>query len=401
MKALLALMLCVIMAYPSQSQSETLQEPTGTYSVGVTYLSFIDNNRKELFDNSQESSREITVKAWYPSDEKSDPEHYLLDAEAEFAMRYMQFPALFKDLKSNSSRDVPVSSRQDKYPVLIFSHGWGEHYSQNTILMEELASHGYLVFSVSHHYECKFSSYPDGRMIYINLNSNRFQKIMQEQQNPNAMELLQKMYNASDDEERMQVFIETGKMLPTLLMESPQYWAEDIAYFIDRLKDVDKENRIFKNKLNINLIGVFGMSLGGIASTEICLTDKRISAGINVDGGVVVTMLEEKLQMPFMYLNSKRYLGYGKIFTDISTEDCYSFSIRDSDHYNFSDYSIYPMPSVSFLMGTIDGIKMMEIINVTVLAFFDKYLKDKDDIDLIELVKRYPEIETATNINKE
>lgn len=400
MKTLITFMLSTLFIYPVQSRSETLPQPSGEYSVGVTYLSFTDNDRKELFDNSGESSREITVKAWYPSDDRTEPEKYLLDAEAEFAMKYLRFPALFKDLISNSSRDVPVSSKQDRYPILIFSHGWGEHYSQNTILMEELASHGYIVFSISHHYECKFSSYPDGRLIYIDMNNARFQRIMQEQQNPNAMELLMKMYNATSDEERMQVFVETSKMLPTLLTESPRYWGEDIAFVIDELEDVDSGSEIFRDKLDMNLVGVFGMSMGGIATTEICMTDERIKAGMNIDGGLYGSMLEGKVHIPFMFLNSKRYLGYGNIFTDISTSDCHSFSVRDSDHYNYSDYSVYPMPSVSFLMGTIDGGKMIEIINVMTLAFFDKYLKGNEGIDLIDLAKRYPEIETATKVKQ-
>jgi hypothetical protein len=96
-------------------------------------------------------------------------------------------------LKTNSSRDLPVSPREKDYPVLIFSHGWGEHYSHSTILMEELASHGYIVFSIAHHYECKFSFYPDGQTIHLDVNSLRFQKIMQEQQNPKAMEFTQSL----------------------------------------------------------------------------------------------------------------------------------------------------------------------------------------------------------------
>ena len=401
MKGLLTLILCTLMAYPNQSQSETLPKPTGEYSVGITYLGFTDDSRKELFDDSQESYREITVKAWYPSDNKSNPEHYFLDAEAEFVMKYFQFPVLYKDLITNSSRDVPVSSRENKYPILIFSHGWGEHYSQNSILMEELASHGYIVFSISHHYECKYSSFPDGRLVYIDLKSSRFQKILQEQQNPKAMELLQKTFNASSDEERMQVLVETGNTLPMILTESPKHWAEDLAFFIDRLKDIDSEDKIFKDKLDIEAIGMFGMSLGGLATTEICLTDKRVKAGINIDGGLFGTLIEGKLQAPFMYLNSRRYLGYGKIFTGKSTMDCYSLSVKDSGHYNFSDYSVYPVPSIGFLLGTIDGEKTIEIMNVMVLAFFDKYLKDREDIDLIERAKRYSEIEITTKIEQQ
>ena len=398
MKCIFILLLSGLLSNTIQGQTEALPRPTGKHLVGITYLSFIDDNRKELFDNNQESTRKITVKVWYPSDNESNPEPYFLDAESEFAMKYLQFPEIFKNLRTNSSRDVPMSSKENKYPILIFSHGFGEHYSQNTILMEELASHGYILFSISHHYECKFSSFPDGRLIYLDMNSQRFQKIMQEQQNPKAMELLQKMYNASNDEERMQVLLETSNALPTILTESPKYWAEDISFFMDQLESMNNENKILKDKLNLDRIGVFGMSLGGIATSEICLNDNRIKAGINIDGGLYGTLLNVKHQTHFMFLNSKRFLGYGKLFIGESTVDCYSLSVKDSDHYNFSDYSVYPVPSISFLLGTIDGEKTIEIMNVIVLAFFDKYLKENKNINLIEQAKKYPEIEIATNI---
>lgn len=280
MKRIFVILICSLLFNSVQSQTDTLPSPSGKYFVGVTYLSFIDENRKELFDNNQGSNREMTVKAWYPSDTKSNPEPYLLNAEAEFVVSYFQFPEIYKNLKTNSSRDVPLSTKENKFPILIFSHGWGEHYSQNSILMEELASHGYIVFSIAHHYECKFSSFPDGRIIYIDMNSLRFQKIMQEQQNPKAMELLQKMYNASNDEERMQVLVETSNALPTILTESPKHWAEDHAFFIDRLKDINSEHKIFKDKLDLDRIDVFGMSLGGMATVEICMNDNRVKAGI-------------------------------------------------------------------------------------------------------------------------
>ncbi len=398
MKRIFILLLSGLLFNTGQGQTEALPKPTGKYLVGITYLSFIDDDRKELFDNNQELNREITVKAWYPSDTAFIPEPYLLKAEAEFAVKYLQFPEIFKALKTNSSRDVPLSSKENTYPILIFSHGFGEHYSQNSILMEELASHGYIVFSISHHYECKFSSYPDGRFIYIDMNNLRLQKIMQEMSNPKAMELYQKMYNASNDEERMQVFVETSKIIPTGLIESPKNWAEDISFFMDQLEVINKEDKIFKEKLNLDRIGVFGMSLGGIASSEISLSDKRIKACVNIDGGIYGATLEKEISIPSMFLNSKRYLGYGKLFIGESTMDCYSLSVKDSDHYNFSDYSMYPVPSISFLLGTIDGEKTIEIMNVIVLGFFDKYLKENKDINLIEQANKYPEIEIATNI---
>lgn len=396
-KGILVLLICAVIAWPVRGGTDTLPEPSGKYHVGVTYLSFTDLSRKELFDDSGESNRDITVKAWYPSDDVSDPEPYMLKSESDFAVKYMQFPETYSGLISNSCRDVPVSSGEDRYPVLIFSHGFGEHYSQNTILMEELASRGYIVFSIAHHYEFKFSSYPDGRLIYIDMGSQRFQRIMLEQQNPKAMELLQRTHAAVSDEERKKVLRETGEVLPLLLTESPEYWAEDITFFMDQLEGIDGGDGIFKGKLDTGRVGVFGMSLGGLATNAACLADKRVKAGVSIDGGLYGTLLEERPGVPFMYLNSKRFLGYGNIFTGNSAADCYSFSVKGSDHYNFSDYSIYPVPSIGFLLGTIDGSKTIEIMNVIVPAFFDKYLKDDAEIDLIERAKEYPDIEIVAN----
>ena len=398
MKSIFVLLFYCLLFNSAQSQTDTLQKPTGKYFVGVTYLSFVDSTRKELFDNTQDSNREITIKAWYPSDTESNPEPYLLKAEAEFAMKYLQFPQIYKDLITNSSRDVPLSFNENTYPILIFSHGFGEHYAQNSILMEELASHGYIIFSISHHYECKFSSYPDGRFIYIDMNSPRLQKIMQEMSNPKAMELYQKMFSASNDEERMQVLVETSEIIPTGLTESPKYWAEDISFFMDQLEGINKKDKIFREKLNFDRIGVFGMSLGGIASGEISLLDKRIKACVNIDGGIYGATLEKEIQIPTMFLNSKRFLGYGNIFTNKSKTDCYSLSVKESDHYNFSDYSVYPVPAINSLLGSINGEKTIEIMNAFVLGFFDKYLMEQKDINLVIQAKLYPEIELTTNV---
>jgi pimeloyl-ACP methyl ester carboxylesterase len=396
MKKLLTPLLFFVLFNSGYAQINALQKPSGTYSTGITYLNFTDENRKELFDNSGESNREITGKAWYPADEKSNPSPYLHNAD--FAIKYCMFSEIFRDLKTNSGRDLPVSSREKKYPVLVFSHGWGEHFSQNSILMEELASHGYIIFSIAHHYESKYSEYPDGRIVHIDFNSNRFQKIWREQQSPKAMELYKKMYTANTDEERMELFREIEKILPTCLKESPKYWAEDISFFLDQLITINKENIVFKNKLDLDRIGIFGMSMGGIATSEFCLANDRVKAGINIDGGLHGSILDGELHIPFLFLNGKRFSGCGKLFTEKSTEDCYSLSVKNAEHYNFTDYSVYPTPLVAQLLGTIEGSRAIEITNDIVLAFFDKYVKEIPQTDLIKAAIKYPEIEIAANI---
>jgi hypothetical protein len=382
----------------TNTQINTLPKPSGKYFVGVTYLSFTDEKRIELFDNDQKNKREITVKVWYPADAKSKPEPYLRNID--FAIKYCMFPEIYRTLTTNSTLNIPVSINSEKFPILVFSHGWGEHPAQNTVLLEELASHGYIIFSIAHHYECGYSEYPDGKISHIEFSSLRFQKLMAEMQNPKVMELIKKMYGAANNDERMQLFREISDVMPTGLKESPKYWAEDLSFFLDQITGINESKGILKGKLDIDSIGVLGMSLGGIASSELCMVDQRVKAGINMDGGLHGSLLAGKLHVPFMFLSAKRFAGCGALFSGKSDKDCYAFAIKNADHYNFSDYSLYPKPQASFLLGTIDGKRALDITNVLVLSFFDKYLKNEKEINLLTEAAKFPEMETASNLSR-
>lgn len=362
---------CAIMLVSCKGPGHQLPVPGGEYSTGVTLLSFTDSSRKELFDNTATSFRRLTVKAWYPSDSEGDAAPYLEDAEV--VMKTFGFPEVYKDLLTNSGRDIPVSAKEKSYPVLIFSHGWGEHFSQNTILMEELASHGFVVFSIAHHYECKFSFYPDGKWISLDRGSERFRKIMEEQQQPEAMEVYRQMFNMKSDNERLQVFVKMNELMPTLFLESPSYWAEDINFVIQELKTLNINHPIFRNKLDPDRLGVMGMSMGGIATNEVCINNRNIKAGVNMDGGIYGSLTDTVMDTPFLFLNSQRYLGYGGLFISKSINDCYSVTLRNSDHYNFTDYAFYPMKE-QMLLGTINADIPIGIMNSAVVSFFDRYL---------------------------
>jgi hypothetical protein len=395
MKKYFVVLMFMAVILPAEGSAHTLPKPSGKYFVSVHYLHFTDENRIELFDNDLNRKREITVKGWYPTDEKSGSAPYLLNAD--FAVKYRMMPEMFRDLKTNSGRDLPVSTKEKKFPVLIFSHGFGEHFSQNSILMEELASHGYIIFSIAHHFECRFSFYPNGRVIHLETKSRRFQKIWKEMQNPKAMELHNSTLEVKTNNERMRIFKDISDIIPTGLKESPKHWAKDTSFFLDQLEVMNKEHPLFKNVMNLDQIGVFGMSMGGIAACETSLTDKRVKAGVNIDGGLFGSILNDKLQIPFLFVNCGRYLGFGELFTEKSEKDCYSMSVKDSGHYNFTDYSIYPTPLVLTQLGAIDGKQTIDIMNVLIPAFFDKYLRGKKDINLLKLGEAFPEIETVKN----
>ena len=372
-----------------------LPEPSGKYPAGVTYLSLTDSSRKELFDNNKNSYRDLTIKVWYPTGKKSASELYLEDPDRIISL--FGFSNTYRTLRTNSSKGIKISADKEMYPVLIFSHGWGEHYSQNTILMEELASHGYIVFSIAHHYECKFSFYPDGRFITIDDNSNRLRNIINEQMNPAAMEIFNKMANVTDDYYREKIFEESCEIMPVLLKESPVYWAEDIKFMINELLNINKLNDLLKTKLDLDRIGVFGMSMGGIATNEVCLADKRVKAGINIDGGLYGSVLKKDIITPFLFINSQRYSGYGNLFNRKVANESFSVTILNSDHYNFSDYALYPVNNQSQI-GTIDPRKPIELMNRLIVMFFDKYLLNKKVKNFQSILEEY-EVEFVSKIS--
>lgn len=378
----------------SSGQINQLPKPSGKYLTGVLYLNLTDSSRKELFDNQGKKYRELTIKVWYPADKKTENALYLENPEILIAN--WGFTDVFKILKTNSSIGIGISQAEVSYPVLIFSHGWGEHFSQNTILMEELASHGYVVFSIAHHFECKFSFYPDGRFIAIDNNSNRFKKIMEEQMNPAAMEIFKEMASASNDEERADIFIKTSKIMPVLMKESPAYWADDIKFFISELGKINKSDARFKGILDLNNIGVLGMSMGGIATNEVCLKDRRVKAGLNIDGALYGSAINETIKIPYMFLNSQRYLGYGNLFASRGNNDCYSVTVRNSDHYNFTDYALYPVKNLSQI-GTVDPATPIKILNSLAILFFDKYLRNESNVDVGKSCRGF-DVEYVSNV---
>jgi predicted dienelactone hydrolase len=103
----------------------------GPFAVGHQHLEAIDVYR----DN-----RTLPYDVWYPVDEA--------DAAAEPRTVYpLQGPAgLTAELAVD---DLPVSNT-GPYPFLVFSHGSGGTNTQSVLLMETLASHGFIVVAPEH-----------------------------------------------------------------------------------------------------------------------------------------------------------------------------------------------------------------------------------------------------------
>ena len=373
------------------AQEKELPEPSGPHAVGTSYLLFEDRGRIDPFGADSSSTREITVRVWYPArphKAETEPVTYLPDVEALFGLPNV--PAELADLETHAYRDIPVCAAEEKYPVLLFNHGWGEHAAQSTFLMEELASHGYFVFSIAHHGEAKFVEYPDGSIRLLDQTNDRVRRIMAEQQNPEAIALFRSIFSARSEEEQRAVFEESSRLMPSLLVEGPEIWADDISSVIDALERMTRADHPFRGRLDLDKIGVFGMSMGGIASSVVCIRDKRCAACINIDGGLYGCLLDENCPVPVMFMNSERYSGYEDLFLECAGTNAYCLTIEGSGHMNFSDLPFFV--STLPLVGTIEQSRMQQIENAYVRAFFDKHLKEIDSGHLEGPSETYPEV---------
>ena len=76
------------------------------------------------------------------------------------------FTRYLRAVKTHSYPDIELSPAEARYPVIVFSHAIVSFAEQNTLLMEHLASQGYVVLAISHPYASARVVSSQGKAIY-------------------------------------------------------------------------------------------------------------------------------------------------------------------------------------------------------------------------------------------
>jgi len=357
-----------------------LPKPLGSFEVGMNSRYLIDESRHD----SEQKAHELMIQIWYPVEVKDGAQdsHYESfpyeewSGTMEFIFSVPRF--LFEYLKygqTNSIKDVAVSNQEDKYPVLLFSHGFGSTRMQSYSQMEELASHGYFVVSVDHINDAAYTKFPDGREIL------------------NQTDAYSYSFNIEDEKD-----VKTR--------------SKDMSYVLDQLSMInDKDPRgLFTGKMDMDRIGIFGHSYGGSTAAQALLDDSRISAGINIDGPLHEPVASSGFEQPFMFILNEDYLYISDEeiqYTNITSEefqkyhnkiieladfhykegikgDTFMLTFTAGDHYTFTDF-----PFLSPLLSwNIDVNQFHQVMNRYILAFFDHYVKGADPDVLLNKEKK-------------
>ena len=347
-----------------------IKSPTGSYNIGTQIFYWTDLDREEWFSEETDDSREIVVQVWYPSINKGKVKDPWLDhpkEREEALIENFKVPKFIAQSIDRVGTDTYININPDTdkiFPVIIFSHGFEGFRSQNTTQIQELVSHGYIVFALDHTYDAVLTILEDGTQV------------------PTA----KKYCKGCDTEKFYDVFL---PQIDTRIA--------DIMFLIDQIEKI-KSSEIksnLSNIINFEQIGVFGHSFGGGTSLAVSILDPRVKSCLSLDGWyspVHPDVYNQGLSKPFLHLGQTEWdekVNY-KILDNIlktKVDIGYKVSLIGSHHYDFTDSPhLSNLSSIFKLSSDLDSEEILEVTNTTVLGFFDTYLKSKtsDWLDKIE-----------------
>jgi predicted dienelactone hydrolase len=202
--------------------------------------------------------------------------------------------------------------------LIIFSHGLGLSSIHYTFILEELASHGFIVAAIEHTGRNMAWLFPDHQLI---IGTKPFPE------------------NSSIEEINHQ-----------LDLEMPD-WTSTIQFAIDQLQKINFQDpqHLFSRKTRFKQ----NWSFGGAAITQVCSTDNRVKAGVNMDGLLRGPNSTSDFGKPFLFLMNETFhkprrikerllrwnIKTRELFNHLS-HSAYEIIVKRSDHLSFCDWKI-------------------------------------------------------------
>lgn len=397
-----ALALAVTITLPLALPVFRFPQPAGPYSIGTLTYHWVDAARPELFSADPNARRELMVQIWYPAPKvaSAQPAPYLQDADPvtktlarlhnfpDFTLTHLQY------VSTNAISSVPIAVDEPNYPVLIFLEGLTGYRQMNTFQVEALVAQGYIVVGLDQPGAAALVVFPDGHQI-AGLSKAQMDPLTQQSASPvEPTPLL------------------NGQAVPGGIIS---YFAQDVSFTLDQLASINNTdpNQILTRKLDLQRIGMLGVSYGGIVGAEACLKDLRLKACLVMDVLMTADVVEQGLQQPSLWITRdadtmrlERERAGGWTEKDIEQTQTtmravynslpgagYFVQVPGMFHIDLTDLTdlspLFPMVGFS---GPIGSQRAHAIINAYSLAFFDRHLKGQPGVLLNGPAEQYPEV---------
>lgn len=357
---------------PAAAATLELPRPTGPHRVGRTELHLVDEGRQDPFETSK--PRELMISVWYPAapTAAAGGAAYIASGAgklvAEALLKPMGVEPARLDLSAiRTHASAEAAPAKGRYPVVLYSPGGGFSRSFGTVLVEDLASRGYVVVTIDHTYEALAVEFPDGRVVARAM--------------PKGEGVLQRTIAARVADARFVLSAlegSVGRRLPNGLA----------------------------SRMDFSRVGMFGHSAGGFTALQAMAQDRRIDAAANLDGSLAYSMsksiygevVEQGLNRPFLLMGAGVSGKERRPHTHQWAPDWHRLWARSAgwkrdlyiekgEHLSFSDHAAL-LPAIaravklpplvtSSALGAADPARVIAIERAYLAAFFDQHLKGK------------------------
>ena len=359
-------------------------KPTGKYAIGTVSYWVADPDREEIFITDKHQARQIPIQVWYPAEKTSQSDYapYIPEATkvSEAISELLHIPkALLYPLRfkcSNALEKAPVNKKKSQYPVLLYLTGLYGHRCISTFQIQELVSQGYIVVGIDCPMAVALATFSDGSTL---------------QSQPRSV--MDPMLNESLTEENPLLSYK-GKTFEGGLIA---YFAKDVSRVIDFLTTLhtDDPHHLLTNRLNMDKLGAFGVSLGGIIVSEASWRDRRIKASLIMESPIPKKIAQTGLPIPIMVITrpaeamrAERKKSGGWTEKDIeqhlstmralfeNTAESEFVQIPDIFHVDFTDVPLWvPFAQSLGLSGSTPIEETHDKLNSLTLKFFEEYLQ--------------------------
>ena len=382
MRCLLAWCLTFVVSASVQTPPFELPAPTGKFPIGTTQWVVTDRSRDEIFATTKK--RDVEIVAWYPREEGAQgvaSAPYLRDGleEVQSFARLAKLGDAWDGLsavKTHAIIDAEPLRSPARLPVIVFQHGFTGLPSSHTALMEDLASHGWIVLNLIHPYEATGARLADGTIVSHTDEHHALRKPIADVFSEWGPEgpTMEKITAAADDREKEQLM---RAYLATLTNTNlvVKRWTLDVKYALDHLPASGPAGRVAA-KIDINRLGVAGHSMGGVAGAEFCVDDRRCKAALNLDGiPQYGSMIDTPMPAPFLMVYSARAgrAGASDIIYRRSASKYYRVDVSETLHLDFTDMNFWGGPlRERGAYGKIEPTRAAAITRLIVREFFSQ-----------------------------
>jgi len=362
--AVMAAVIALELPLAAADGEPVLPQPTGKYPVGRALYYMLDTARDDERGTQKDHKREFWSQVWYPaqSGTQGKPASWMLPEWLRLGADYHDLLAKSPDPAARDARnylasvvvhareDVPLASSPERFPVILLAPGSISFPSKYSSLAEDLASHGFIVVGDA----------PVGNGITVPFPA--------------------------------------GNVTPGYRGEMFALWAGDLIYELDQLKVwTESKGHLFCGRLDLDRIGAFGHSAGGLIVARVPHTDRRVKAVALLDPGFVEP--EDGEAIPVLVLKSdhkdspnarekaKRETAYAQKATP-----GIQMKVMGAEHASFTDLAVIP----GFARPG-DGKAFHLTIRAVLREFFGQYLRGERSELLLKGSEKDPLLKIERN----